>query len=194
MLLAALLLAAHCAKTHDITACKSDRHDGSYTLRIERGGKTLYEGKEDSTYGTDTIEVHQLDLDADGKAEIVAADFVTMSNGMGVQTWNLVILDGRSGKAATIKVEDYGKGSFQREKDGSYTILETSWDWMGPALYFVARPYEYEHGQLVPQKQQGMWRRRFLVSFQRERGEGGGPGQWLKKAERVKWVSRDALQ
>lgn len=194
MLVAALLFAANCAKTNDITACKAYREDGSYTLRIERGGKTLYEEKEDGTYGTDTIEVQQLDLEADGKPEIVAADFVTMSNGMGVQTWSLVILDGRSSKAITMKVEDYGKGSFRREKDGSYTILETSWDWMGPALYFVARPYKYERGELVPQKQRGMWRRRFLFSFQRERGQGGGPGQWLKKAERVPWASRDALQ
>ncbi|HKO56998.1 MAG TPA: hypothetical protein VJ276_14070, partial [Thermoanaerobaculia bacterium] len=62
------------------------------------------------------------------------------------------------------------------------------------ALYFVARPYKYERGALVPQKKRGMWRRRFLFSFERERGKGGGPGQWLKKAEKVKWVSRDALQ
>ncbi|HKO54737.1 MAG TPA: hypothetical protein VJ276_02595, partial [Thermoanaerobaculia bacterium] len=140
-MIAALLLAAavascraeYCAKTKDVTACKCyGSDDATYSLRIKRGTKTLYDAKQDVVnFENDTIEVRRLDLDADGKPEIIVADFAGMSNGMGVRYWNLIVLDGRTARASAMKVQDYGKGSFRKDNDGSYTILETSWDWMG---------------------------------------------------------------
>jgi hypothetical protein len=188
-LIGALLFAAnvHCATSGAVKACKTfgDEQAGR-TLRITRAGKLLYQRNEPDSMMLDDIDVQQRDLDGDGAKEIVAADVLTVSNGMGVTVWTLVIIDGRTNKATTLQVEDYGPGSVR--KDG---VLETSWEWIDGHLYFIARPYKYEHGALV--KQKTMWQRRYLFSFQRERGK-GGPAQWLKKATKVPWRSRDPLQ
>lgn len=214
-MIAALLLAAaagasqpacayeYCAKAKpDVTACKcygEDDSDGKYTLRIRRGNKIVHESRHDAVnFVNEEIEAHRLDLDADGRPEIVFAHMLGMSNGMGVRYWNLAILDGRTGSVSQLDVVEYGKGTLRRERDGHYTLLETSWDGLdGAHLYFVARPYAYARGALVPQKRRGMWIRRYLFSFERERGRGcrndpnpahGCPGEWLRKAKAVTWI------
>ena len=111
-------------------------------------------------------------------------------------TWNLTILDGRTSSATVMSLVEYGDGSIRRERNGRYTVLKTSWEWMSDHLYFVARPYVYARGTLTPAKSRGMWQRRFLFSFERERGRGcthdrngagGCPGQWLERATHVPW-------
>ncbi|MBV9495574.1 MAG: hypothetical protein JOZ54_15105 [Acidobacteria bacterium] len=194
MLLATLLFALacrveHCATAKDVKACKCYGEEPGYTLVVQRGDRQLYRAQQDAPFETEEIEVHRVDLDHDGAEEIVVADLLAVGNGMAVHTWTLVILDGRTNKPTALEVKDYGPGSIR--DDG--TILETSWDWMGPALYFVARPYTYAHGELKPQTY--MWRRRYLFSFERERiDHGNRPGVWLKKAEKVPWKSRDPLE
>jgi hypothetical protein len=143
----------------------------------------VYEGSREAiTIGRGKIEAFRRDLDDDGRAEIIVADHAGMSNGMGVEYWNLTIIDGRSGASIVTPLVEYGDGVIQRR-----TILVTAWEWMGGHLYFVARPYLYANGTLRPDKARGMWRRRYLFSFQRERNAGGSPRQWLKRASHVAW-------
>jgi len=180
-------LACHeqkCARTGDIVACTCiPDEDAGYVVRIRRGGKTLYEARRDGIdFGGYDIEVFRKDLDGDGHAEIVACDLAGMSNGMSVQSWNLTILDGRTGAATVMPLNDYDKGLVQRP-----LIRITSWEWIGDHLYFIARPYTYRNGALHPAKEKGMWRRPYLFSFERERGQGGKPSVWLKRADHVAW-------
>lgn len=195
-MIAALLLAAalhcrveHCATAKDVTACKCYGDDPGYALVVRRGEKVLFRKEQVGLFGQEQVEVQRLDLDHDGAEEIVVADLFNVGQGIGVHFWTLVILDGRTNKPTTLEVYDYGPGSIR--EDG--TILETSWEWIGKAFYFLARPYTYANGELKPQS--FMWRRRFLFSFERERAEHGNrPGVWLKKAEKVPWKSRDPLE
>lgn len=179
-------VAEYCAHAApDLAACKCYPAEGGpqYVVTIRRGGAVVYEGRRDTVnFTTKEIEVFRKDLDGDGHAEIIAADFSGMSNGMAVRYWTLAIVDGRTGATTDVPLVEYGDGSIR----GS-TILVTSWEWIGSHLYFVARPYRYESGKLLPEKARGMWRRRYLFSFERERARGGSPKQWLRRATHVTW-------
>lgn len=194
MILSLLLacVAEYCARAApDFTACKCYPSEGGtqHIVTIKRGGTVLYEGRRETVnFTTKEIEIFRKDLDADGKTEVIAADFSGMSNGMGVRYWTLAIVDGRTGATTDVPLVDYGDGSIRRESPGHYTILVTSWEWIGSGLYFVARPYRYKDAKLLPEKARGMWRRRYLFSFERERGRGGNPRQWLRRATRVTWT------
>jgi len=199
LIAAALLFAAStcayesCATAKpDIRACKCVDPENRFVIRIHRGDRLIHESRHEAVIPADAeIEALRLDLDADGRAEIIAAASLGMSNGLGVHYWAITIVDGRSGKAADIDVEDYGDGTFRREPDGRYTVLDTSWEWLdGAHLYFVARPYAYHDGALTPEKWRGMWIRRFLFSFERERANDtvSRTAQWLRKAKAVTWA------
>lgn len=179
-------VAEYCARTApDLSACKCYPPEGEqYVVTIRRGNTVLYEGRRDTVnFTTEAIEIFRRDLDNDGHAEVIAADFSGMSNGMGVSYWTLTIVDGRTETATAVPLVEYGEGIIR----GS-TILVTSWEWIGTGLYFVARPYRYKDAKLLPEKSRGMWRRRYLFSFERERARGGNPRQWLRRATRVTWT------
>jgi len=189
----------YCAKAKpDITACKCYGEDEMFTVSVRRGGRIVHERRYDVVnFVNPEIEIRQLDLDADGRHEIIVAALLGMSNGMGVSYWSLIIVDGRTGQAAELDVQEYGEGILRREAGGQYTVLKTSWEWLDHRHdYFVARPYAYKGGELVAQKARGMWIRRYLFSFERERGRGCRdaavahrcPGEWLRKAKAVTWI------
>lgn len=205
-MIGALLLAANtacayewCAKAKpDITACKcAHTDDDRATVRVRRGDRVIHESDHDTVIASDPgIGIVRLDLDGDGKREIIVSTSLGMSNGMGIEYWTLIILDGRTDRAVQLDVEEYGDGTFRREPDGRYTVLATAWEEIdGKHLYFVARPYAYHEGKLTPQKWRGMWVRRYLFSFEHERGWGpcalkigSCTALWLRKAKVVKWM------
>ena len=178
-------IVATCAKAPpDISACK-ELAEETYVFVIRRGATVLYRATREFMnfgFGSGSVEVFLRDLDADGHAEIVAADFQGMSNGISICYWTVTIIDGRTSAALSVPVEDYGEGTLRR--DG---LLVSKWEWIGDHFYFVGRPYRYEHGKLVAGKT--MWQRRYLFSFERERNRSAvaRPGQWLKRAARVPW-------
>ncbi len=123
------------------------------------------------------------DLDGDGHAETITATLLTSSNGIGIQNWTLTIVDGRTGRSSVTEVQD-----FSRDLIRGATVMVTSWEWIGGHLYFVARPHVYVNAALHPDKKRGMWRRRYLLSFQRERNSPGSTSaQWLERAAHVAW-------
>lgn len=167
---------------HGVVACK-ELAEAGYVLNIRRGDRLLYSARREPG----PLEVFLRDLDADGRAEIVAADSGGTSNGLGIHYWDVTIVDGRTAAAIAVPIQDYGPGSLRR--DG---LLVTHWEWIGDHLYFVSRPFRYERGKLTHRNT--MWQRRLLYSFQEERFRGCGqdpakgcPGQWLRKATAVPW-------
>lgn len=186
MALAAPCRERQCARDGDVTACTCLAGDeGAYVVTIRRGGKLLYRGvREFPTFGRAPILLLRRDLDGDGHREIVAADFAGASNGMAVESWNLTIVDGKTNAATVTPSSDFSAG-LVRDR----SVLITSWEWIGEHLYFVWRPYAYAGGALHPDKAHGMWRRRFLNSFARQRAAGKGtPAQWIERAEHVAWT------
>ena len=130
-----------------------------------------------------TTETFRRDLDGDGRAETITATLLTSSNGIGIQNWTLTIVDGSTGASSVTALQD-----FSRDLIHGRTVMVTSWEWSGGHLYFVARPHVYADGALHPDKKRGMWRRRYLLSFQRERNDPRSTSaQWLERAAHMAW-------
>jgi hypothetical protein len=193
---------ASCLQIKDnmrICNCLKDKE--TYT-----GSFILYQGQVQKNqwwtgcnYGTSYFEVLESDMDGSGKKEIIVANFNGQSNGMGVTYWTLSIIDPRNyGKPLTFGVEDYGDGSiYWDEKEKRCNILATNWEWLkdpklGDGLYFIGRFFRYKSGILEPIADRKIRARRYLFSFQNERGstfsqnedmDMGAPLQWLTNAK-----------
>lgn len=101
------------------------------------------------------FEVADVDLDADGVRETVVAALVNVSNGLGVDTWQLTIIDGGGEQLTRFVTEHYGEGTFATPGDGRCELLVTTWEYLhdqlrGEGCYLTARRFEYREGGLVP--------------------------------------------
>lgn len=113
------------------------------------------------------FRVQPADLDADGSPELVIASLMGESNGMGIRTWHVAIVDGQQDLTVQFVAHDFG---FDALKGTS--LLVTEWAWTGlekeNALVFVAREYSYKAGALTASKAPVL-RRRYTLDFEKER-------------------------
>jgi hypothetical protein len=147
--------------------------------------------------GSTEFEVMTVDLDNDGQKELVVTNLANYSMGMAVMYWDVAIL--RIGRTFVsplqFEVSDYGKGTFLKtDAGGPCKILVTEWlSAKSPqgreGLYFTGRMFEYSGGSLQPIINSFFLARRFLSSFQSERGRAnteyahGAPLIWLRNSK-----------
>lgn len=118
------------------------------------------------------FEVTEVQLDDDPELEVAVAT-LTRRNDLGMSWWNLALLDGRAATTAIrLDVANYGQGTFVSGRGGACDILASSWELdrrpgaEGVGYYLTVRPMSLDRGELVPNRQQPLWMRRLLDSFQ----------------------------
>lgn len=171
----------HCvALPNHIRICKllSDNAD---VFLIEKDGKTLGTWPTTAFMGeTEGFEVLRGDLDGDRQPELVVANHDGTGVGMAVSAWTIAIFpndDFRSFQLPlTFSVQDYGSFGTFVPAAGRVNILTTNWVWgaeqkRGGGLYLVGEWWRYNSGELVPLLNRNTIARRYLFSFERERGE-----------------------
>ncbi len=150
----------------------------------------------------EAFEVLEVDLDGTGSTERVVAVHTGTSNGLGVKSWELHILEQGRPQPATLDVYEYGQGTFlRRAEDKGCDVLQTAWRELedplrGSGLYFVGRRLEYRQGAFHPMP--GAVRvRRYLREFRwAEPASGepeepssplGSPARWLSEGWTEGW-------
>ncbi|MEW6269040.1 MAG: hypothetical protein AB1689_07040 [Thermodesulfobacteriota bacterium] len=196
--------AAHCAAVDvsvEVCACRpleaNDARDWSVRLTLREGGIERRRWAAETMLGdTDTFRVRHVDLDGDGRDEILVATLDAVSNGLGVHSWTLCIFAGRDRAAppACTALVDYPiLGMLTRVADAKgCRVLATDWrsgsePKRGDGLYLVGRWLDYRDGTLSPTPGRPLVERRYLYRFEAERGaafatEGARPLAWFRDA------------
>jgi hypothetical protein len=177
----------------NIRICKllSDDKD---TFLVQKDGKSVGTWPGNASLGeTSDFEVLTGDLDNDRKPELIVANHDGTSNGLGVDYWTIFIfpdLEFRHFAAPlTFSVEEFGSFGTFVTSGGRVNILTTSWvsnkdpkrgTW---GTYLVGQWWRYQSGELRPLLDRPIIARRYLFSFERERGNtvkrDRVPFQWL---------------
>ncbi len=183
-----------------ICKCLKDKKAAEGAFILYQGQIQKIQWRTACNYGeTSDFEILECDMDGNGKKEIIVANFNGQSNGMGVTYWTLSIIDPQNYRRPLFfDVEDYGDGSiYWDEKEKRCNVLATSWEWLkdpklGEGLYFIGRFFRYKSGILEPLADSKIRARRYLFSFQNERGntfsknedmDTGAPLQWLTNSK-----------
>jgi hypothetical protein len=142
-----------------------------------------------------SVEAHRVDLDGDGRPELVAAIPIELRNHEGWQSVRAVVLDDRGDPAVSFDVAQWGEGSLIEAADSGCDVLATSWEWVrhpleGEAVYFVGRRLAWRDGGLEPRDGEAM--RRFRTYFHVTCAECDDlgpqtPAAWLSGAETSWW-------
>lgn len=123
------------------------------------------------------------DLDNNKAAELIVVDFNGQSMGMGVSFYNINIFPDfetkNFQKPLRFSTYEFGAdGTFVYDAAKRETlILATEWqdyeviDPRGGGLYFIGRFFRYQNGTLKPAAGKHVLTRRYLSSFQNERGK-----------------------
>ncbi len=141
------------------------------------------------------VEAHAVDLDGDGKAEIVAAIPIELHNHEGWQSVRAVVLDDAGAFAASFDVAQWGTGSLVEDDRGGCDVLATSWEWLrhpleGEGMYFVGRRWAWRDGALEPRDGEAARRFRTYFHVTCDDCEGFGPqtpAAWLSGPETSWW-------
>ncbi len=164
---------AACTALNEVRACKciSPVEGNPVTLVVDRPGdsRVLWEGNAHLGDVADFL-VSAVDLDADGKPELLVASRAADSSGLVIRTWNVAVVDGDKDGAAHFVSHDWGADAVSPKG----TLLATEWE-AGPAdkdgvqpMYFVGREYAYAHGRLA-QTKEPVRKRRLDAAFEAER-------------------------
>ena len=193
----------HCISLpKNIRICKllSDDKD---TFLVERNGKGVGTWPGNASLGeTSDFEVLTGDLDNDRKPELIVANHDGTSNGLGVDYWTIFTFPDPEfhhfAAPLTFSVEEYGSFGTFVTSGGRVNILTTSWvgnedpkGRRGWGTYLVGQWWRYQSGELRPLSERPIIARRYLFSFERERGNtvklDRVPFQWLShpSTERV---------
>ena len=124
------------------------------------------------------------DLDKDGSQEIIIASLESISNGMGISTFNIHIFKNpekhKFAKPLTFSVQEFGeKGSLIFDKKKNETqVLVTYWVdnnsldlKRGHGTYLIGKWFRYKNGLLKPVLEKPTLARRFLYSFGRKKSD-----------------------
>ncbi len=144
------------------------------------------------------VESHAVDLDGDGRPEIVAAVPIDLRNHEGWQSVRAIVIDERGALAASFDVAQWGEGSLVEaspEAGAGCEVLATSWEWVrhpleGDAMYFVGRRLAWKDGALVPRGGEVLRRFRTYFHITCEACDGFGPqspAAWLSDASASWW-------
>lgn len=99
----------------------------------------------------DDFQVLRVDLDADGRDELLVANRAAEAIGVAVRLWELAIVDGAGEAVTHALVHDWGPDAV----DEQGRLLLTEWDWRdakAQGLVFVGREYTWKQGRLWPTK------------------------------------------
>ncbi len=88
--------------------------------------------------------VQTVELDGDGKPELLIASRAFESNGLMVRDWELAIVDGESDSVMHLLVQDWGPDAITAQR----TLLLTEWAMSKGEIVFTGREYVYENGRL----------------------------------------------
>lgn len=185
----------HCiALPKKIRICKllSDDKD---TFLVERDGTKLGTWPGNASLAeTSDFEVLTGDLDNDRKPELIVANHDGTSNGIAVDYWSIFIFPdpefAHFTPPLTFSVEEYGSFGTFVTSGGRVNILTTSWvsnvdpkHRRGWGTYLVGQWWRYQSGALRPLLERPIIARRYLFSFEKERGNTDKldriPFQWL---------------
>lgn len=159
--------AAACTSQAELKICKCVPEEGEKRpgIVIEGPGKRHLEWDVRSFLGevTDFV-IHSVDLDKDGRPELLVASRASESNGLMVRDWELAIVDGESDGVMHLLVQDWGPDAISPH--GS--LLLTEWAMSGAQIVFTGREYLYESGRLEP-VDAPVRRRTLTPGFERER-------------------------
>lgn len=189
----------HCVSLHhQVRVCKqlSDERD---VFVVEKSGKQVGAWPARTFLGeTSDFEVLAADFNHDGRAELIVANHDGMSNGLGIDYWTISIFPDAAfmtvGEPLTFSVEEYGSfGTFVADNRG-VGILTTRWVWTkdpkgkrDTGLYLVGHWWRYKSGALVPAMNRAPLARRYLFSFEKERGNTSDlehvPYRWFRNAK-----------
>jgi hypothetical protein len=124
-------------------------------------------------------------LDADTTEDLVIATRNGLSMGMVRQYWTVCAISGAkiASPPDCVDVEDYGIMGYLVGTGQRCDLLETRWregsePGRGSGLYLVGRWLRYERGKFVNDPAQPPVARRYLYSFERERGSASAPLPW----------------
>jgi hypothetical protein len=136
-----------------------------------------------------------VDLDGDGSQELVVENLDAVSNGMAVFYWTIAILDSKFASPLLFEASDWAGGCIRASPGKKGTLLSTAWSSSseparGDGLYFVGRSFSYVNGMLVPALDTPVTVRRYLFSFERERGRTLNTGDEIP----VRWLQHPSAQ
>lgn len=199
------LLRAHCVNLQNgFRICKGimtrDQGEDDARFVLEKDGKFLgsWSAEINMQASESNFEVVQGDLDGNGIDEIIVADFVAESLGMGVRLHTLHIFSDPSktvfSKPVPIDVKEFGSlGTFiPNPSTNEILILVCSWESSdkvekvkGEKTYLIGRFVRYKKGRIFPAFEKQIYARRYLYSFEKERDDSAGgnkqPYSWFVK-------------
>lgn len=124
-----------------------------------------------------SIQTQYADLDGNKTKEIIVATLGGLSNGMGVSSWAVRVIDGdKISKAVYLK--DYGTVSFltRKKNDSGCKLLASQWlggsePYRGWGLYLTGKWYDYSADHFSETYERPTIYRRYLYSFEKERNQ-----------------------
>jgi hypothetical protein len=145
--------------------------------------------------GEPEVDVHRVDLDRDGRAEIVAAVPIEIRNHEGWQSVRVIVIDDRGDPAVSFDVAQWGEGSLIEAPGGGCDVLATSWEWVthpidGEGMYFVGRRLAWRDRAIVPRAGELLRRFRTYFHVTCDACEGWGPqtpAAWLSAGGASWW-------
>lgn len=171
-------LAAACTTDSAVRVCKAvPAADGARPgLVVDGPGDRHVEWDATALPGDlDDFQVLSVDLDGDGRAELVVANRAAEAIGVAVRLWELAIVDGAGDGVTHALVHDWGPDAV----DDQGRLLLTEWDWRDPeraGLVLVGREYTWKGGRLWPTKAPVL-KRRLDAELEAERA--GATGLYL---------------
>ncbi|MEW6434917.1 MAG: hypothetical protein AB1730_25735 [Myxococcota bacterium] len=120
----------------------------------------------------DDFQVLLVDLDGDGRDELVVANRAAEAVGVAVRLWELAIVDGAGDGVTHALVHDWGPDAV----DDRGRLLLTEWDWRDPeraGLVLIGREYTWKGGRLWPTKAPVL-KRRLDAQLEAERASAAG--------------------
>lgn len=177
--------------------------DTTIVVRVEQGGRTVHEWLADGSLSGTPASLRAMtgDLDADGRPELIVAEWLDMSNGLGIRYYRLSIFDG-AGPArppVRVNVDDFDpRGSFARPAGGgACRLLATRWTELrdprrGEGMYFTGQWMRYRAGRLEHDVERPVVVRRLLNSF-RPWAVPGGPLAHFRDPRAEAWSGVPAI-
>ncbi|HEX2077506.1 MAG TPA: hypothetical protein VHG08_07345 [Longimicrobium sp.] len=167
-------------------------------MRVEAEGRIVREWPANFTFvGEEMFTATHGDLDGDGRAELVVGQFVTASNGLGIEYFDVSIFDGRDPARTPVRltVEDYDpRGQFVRpRRGGTCRLIATRWDVLrdprrAEGMYLIGQWMAYRDGRLLHDASRPIVVRRLLFSFRHYQETPGAPFAHLRDPRAQAWT------